>query len=337
MFNPATPDGRYPDVFMTGLERNQSPYSDTGSFAANWPGEDIAFHPRPSEALFTNAVPQFPPHSEPYVPAHVRSASVHSHSDVFPMDPMSQSPPITSAPYFGMEQQQPLPMYSPKDMAAPTPIVPVPLPTPPTSAALHGHDCTQFAFSTLNSLCSPPVAQPTASDFGGSGGLPTLETVLDNNKSAIDKVIVLLSCPCSSNPHFSTTIAFTIIKILSWYQSIAGMNQSPAESPIITQMETFSHKPAFGIPGADDEDKLRTQQILKELRRVEKLVDRFAERYCKTPNNNGIDTAVYGSLEHMLRTRVRDTFKITMKHAPDEVKRHVASKTQQRARQNTIP
>jgi len=346
---------------MTGFEGNQSPYSDTGSFAAsNWQGDDIPFH-SPLESPFKFNQPmvphQFPPTSDSYTPAHVRSTSVHSHPDMFrPMDTMPPSPPIPAPPFFGMEQQQPLPVYSPpKEIIVPTPAAPAPLPTPPTSATLQNHDCTQFAFSTLNSLCTPPTDQPSASDFGASGNLPTLQAVLQTNKSAIDKVFVLLGCPCSSNPHFSTTIAFTIIKILSWYQAVGGMNQPQTDSPIITQMETFTH-PSHShshshssitnqVDLESEDDTLRTNHILNELRRVEKLVGKFAERYCKSSTTNGIDGGVYGSLEHMLRTRVRDTLKITMRNAPEELRRRLTSTAcsksaapllVQRQRHNTI-
>jgi hypothetical protein len=164
--------------------------------------------------------------------------------------------------------------------------------------------------------------------------------VLSTNKAAVDKLFVLLGCPCSANPHFSTTIAFTITKILSWYQAVAGMNQASGGSPINTQMEAFTHTPAslgaFRLETEDD-DTLRTQPVLGELRKVEKLIDKFQERYCKAnPAETGIDGSVYTALESLLRTRVRDTFKITMKTAPAEVKRQVASRTQQRTRTSTI-
>jgi hypothetical protein len=242
--------------------------------------------------------------------------------------------------YGGMAEQQPLPIFSPEKLvASPPPMVQTPLPTPPASATMQNHDCTQFAFQTLNSLYSPPASQPSAGDFNGSSnGLPTLDTVLSTNKAAVDKLFVLLGCPCSSNPHFSTTIAFTITKILSWYQAVAGMSQ--ADSPVNTTMEAFTHTPIslgdFRLEG-EDEDTFRTQLVLGELRKVEKLIDKFQERYCKAnPAETGIDTGVYGALESLLRTRVRDTFKVTMRTAPEEVKRQVASRTQQRARTSTI-
>jgi len=132
------------------------------------------------------------------------------------------------------------------------------------------------------------------------------------------------------------------MKILSWYQAVAGMNQPRAESPVNTKMEAFTHTPIslgeFRLDG-EEEERIRTQLVLGELRKVEKLVDKFAERYCKSANasDNGIDGGIYGALESLLRTRVRDTCKVTMRNAPEEIKRQFAAKSQHRARTNTIP
>ncbi|PSN73024.1 Zn-II 2Cys6 regulatory protein [Corynespora cassiicola Philippines] len=340
-FGPATPEYHYQDAFMTNsFEGGHSPYSESGSFVGGWANDDQLMFQSPSEMF--PGVPQYPPPHSPYH-GHVRSTSVQSQPEMFaPMDGI-HSPPMQTPSYYGMSEQQPLPMFSPEKMASPPPMAQAPLPTPPTSATVQNHDCTQFAFQTLNSLYSPPASQPAASDFNGtSNGLPTLDSVLSTNKAAVDKLFVLLGCPCSENPHFSTTIAFTIVKILSWYQAVAGVNQPAGEAPINTQMEAFTHTPIslgdFRLEG-EDEDTFRTQLVLGELRKVEKLIDKFSERYCKTTNQaeTGIDGGVYGALETLLRTRVRDTFKVTMKSAPEEVKRSIASRTQQRARTNTIP
>jgi hypothetical protein len=106
-------------------------------------------------------------------------------------------------------------------------------------------------------------------------------------------------------------------------------------------MEAFTHTPIslgdFRLE-VEDEDTFRTQLVLGELRKVEKLIDKFSERYCKTANpvETGIEGGVYNALEQLLRTRVRDTFKVTMRTAPEDVKRQVASRSQNRVRFNTL-
>jgi hypothetical protein len=254
------------------------------------------------------------------------------------MDNGMISPPMASPLLFGLQDQQSLPMFEPETFTLSPPLVAAPAPSPALSAPVLDHDCTQFAFQILNSLYSPPSAQPSFDDFNGAAdGLPTLDAVLSANKAAVESLSALLGCPCSANPHFSTTIAFSITKILSWYQAIAGVAQDIV-SPINTRMEAFTHTPIllgdFKLE-VEDEETFRTQIILGELRKVEKLIDMFSECYCKT-SNGGIDCSVYTSLESLLRTRVRDTFKVTMRTAPVDIKRQVASRTQNRVRVNTL-
>lgn len=337
-FGPATPEFHYQDAFMAnGYDGSHSPaYSDTGSLVSGWSNDDQLMFGSPADMFAP--LPHFAPPHSPYA-GHVRATSLQSQPELFaPLDTL-QGPPLPSPQYFGMTE----PMFTQdKMMASPPPMVSAPLPTPPPSATVQSHDCTQFAFQTLNSLYAPPSTQPAAGDFNGnSNGLPTLDAVLSTNKAAVDKLYVLLGCPCSANPHFSTTIAFTITKILSWYQAIAGVNQPGADSPINTQMEAFTHTPIslgdFRLE-VEDEDTFRTQLVLGELRKVEKLIDKFSERYCKASNTaeTGIDGGVYGALEALLRTRVRDTFKVTMRTAPEDVKRQIASRSQNRTRVNTL-
>jgi hypothetical protein len=321
----------------SGFDGSQSPasYSEAGSLVSGWSNDDQLMFGSSAE-MFT-PIPQYPP-AAPSFHGHVRSTSLQSQPEMFaPMDSLN-SPPLASQPFFPL----PDPMFTQDKMLnSPPPMVPAPLPTPPTTANLPNHDCTQFAFQTLNSLYAPPSSQPSSNDFNGtSDGLPTLDAVLSTNKSAVDKLYVLLSCPCSANPHFSTTIAFTVTKILSWYQAIAGVN-GQEDGMINTQMEAFTHTPIqlgdFRLE-VEDEDTFRTQLILGELRKVEKLIDQFSERYGKTANpaETGIEGGVYTALEQLLRTRVRDTFKVTMRTAPEDVKRQVASRSQNRARFNTL-
>jgi hypothetical protein len=233
-------------------------------------------------------------------------------------------------------------MFTPQDkiMESPSPTVSGPLPTPPAPDTQQNHDCTRFAFQILNSLYAPADSQRSTSDLNGAlGSLPTLDSVLSTNKAALDKLHILLDCACSANPHFSTTIAFTIIKILSWYQAVAGMNQKAQNSPFQTQMEAFTYTPiSLGTFRPEHDKTFRTNVILSELRRVEKLIDRFAKRYCKTANpaEIGIEGNVYGALETLLRTRVRDTFKITMRTAPENIKRQLAASGHSRARVHTL-
>ena len=336
-FGPATPEYHFQDAYMpNAFDGNQSPFSETHSFINGWSNDDHLMFTSPSDMLTS-----LPPFSASSYVSHHRTSSMHSQPEMFaPMEGLNS--PLASPTFFGMSEQQSLPIFNHDKMTvSPPTMTQSPLPTPPASATTSSHDCTQFAFQTLNSLYSPPASQPAAGDFNGSSnGLPTLDAVLSTNKSAVDKLFVLLGCQCSSNPHFSTTIAFTIVKILSWYQAITGANLPENDSPI-TPMEAFSRSPASlsdFSPMSECDDSYRAQLVLAELRRVEKLIDKFSERYTKNANliETGIEGGVYGALESLLRTRVRDTFKVTMRNAPEDVKRQVASRSHNRSRTHTL-
>lgn len=339
-FGPATPDFHFQDAYMsTHFDGSQSPvYSETGSYVNGWSSDEQMMFGNPAD-MFTPLPSYIPDHT--HHSAHVRSTSIHSQPEMYtPLDPFSSSA-VSGNQFFSM----PEPFFGQQDkiLLSPQPVDPAPLPTPPISATtVPNHDCTQYAFQTLNSLYAPPDSQPFVGDFDGSSeGLPTLDAVLSTNKAAVDKLYILLACPCSANPHFSTTIAFTIVKILSWYQAIAGANDLSETTPTVTRMEAFTHTPvSLGQFPLEPEDELafRFKIVLSELRKVEKLIDKFSERYCKSSISaeTGIDGGVYGALEALLRTRVRDTFKVTMHSAPEDVKRQVASRTQNRVRVNTL-
>jgi|SRR5690242_1223396 len=330
---PSTPSFQFQDAFTNNFSGNQSPpYSE-----ASWSNEEpIAFSAPMDMAM---SMPQFAPLSPYNGAGHARSTSLRSQPDFLgPMDNGLISPPIASPLLFGLHDQQSLPMFEPETFTLSPPLMAAPQPDQVAPAPVQSHDCTKFAFQILNSLYSPPSSQPAFTDFNGAAdGLPTLDAVLSANKAAVESISALLGCPCSANPHFSTTIAFSITKILSWYQAIAGIAQDIV-SPINTRMEAFTHTPIllgdFKLE-AEDEETFRTQIILGELRKVEKLIDMFSACYCSASSDD-IDLGVYTSLESLLRTRVRDTFKVTMRTAPIDVKRQVASRTQNRTRVNTL-
>ncbi|KAF1930782.1 Zn-II 2Cys6 regulatory protein [Didymella exigua CBS 183.55] len=330
---PATPNFQFQGPLTNNFDGNQSPpYSE-----ASWSNEEtMAFQTSRDMML---PMTQFAPLSPYNGIGHVRSASLQSQPDYLaPMDNGMISPPVASPLLFGLQDQQSLPIFEPETFTLSPPLMAAPQPSPASAAPVPSHDCTQFAFQILNSLYSPPSSQPTFEDFnGGADGLPTLDSVLSASKAAVESLPALLGCPCSANPHFSTTIAFSITKILSWYQAIAGVVQDIV-SPINTRMEAFTHTPIllgdFKLE-IEDEETFRTQIILGELRKVEKLIDMFSECYCKASSESA-ESGVYTSLESLLRTRVRDTFKVTMRTAPLDVKRQVASRTQSRTCVNTL-
>ncbi|KAI4917458.1 hypothetical protein J4E85_009977 [Alternaria conjuncta] len=338
-FGPRTPEYHYQDAFIG--DTFSSSHSSVGSEGANsrvnaWPNDEQMLYTNNTEMFAP--VPQYPPPATAFHGhVHVRSTSVSSQPDMVASLGRTQTPAAISHQFQGMPvshdtQQE-------KIMASPPPMASAPLPTPPDSNIFLRHDCTQFAFQILCSLYMPPENQPTAGDFSSLDGLPSSGSVLPTNVAAVDNLYTLLSCDCSSNPHFSATVNLAIMKILSWYQAMAGGDQQGDSYPIETYMKTLPYQQNLrGALDSEQEQVYQTNLILAELCRIEKLVDKFSERYCNAANTaeTGIDCAVYVAMEASLRTRVRDTFKITMSVAPENVKRQMASRTQSRLRVNTV-
>ncbi|KAF2856086.1 Zn-II 2Cys6 regulatory protein [Plenodomus tracheiphilus IPT5] len=341
-FCPATPEFHYPDVFMaSGFNGGQSPdYSDS-SLVNSWSSEEHVMLGAPTD-MFTPMPPFLTP--QPPFGGHARSDSVQSQSDMFSPPEIFQSPPIGPDHFVGMHDSvlshQNKMMTSPSPMACaplPTPPPPPPPPPPHTFVSTARHDCTQRAFQTLHSLYVPSDV-----DSGGQAdGSPTWNDILLITQSAVDSIHNLLECSCSTNPHFSSTMTLSICKILASYQAIARVDDRGNTHTGSTRSESYSRTSnPLGISNAsaDDDLNLRTTTVLSELRRVEKLVDRFSERYCKNDNSGetGIESGLHYALEAQLRTRVRDTFKVIMRTAPEEVKRQMAFHSQNRARVHTM-
>lgn len=333
-FGPSTPEFQYQDAFVgNNFSGSRSPACSEGtvSLVGAWSNDEQIMFGNPAD-MFVQ-MPHYLPQQTP-VHGHIRSTSTQSQPELYAsLD--SQHPSPDSRPQLLDMQQN---MYLPQEKTAdsPSPMLSAPLPTPPASSSLPTHDCTLSAFQTLNSLYAPSGALTP-------GGSPTLECILSTNKAAVDTLYALLNCDCTSTPHFSSTINLAIMKILSWHQAIARAHDPRGLfSPHLdTHTEVYTapppappshHASPDTTTSSDTECARRTNLVLSELCRIEKLIDRFAERYCQymTGGSNAAakpDSAsgVHLAMEASLRTRVRDTFRVTMAVAPESVKRRLAA------------
>lgn len=338
-FGPSTPEFNYHDGFVTNaFSGSRSPACSEGavSLVSAWPNDEHMMYGNQRDVFVP--VPQ--QISQQQTPVHGNARST-SQSEIYPTLDTQHPSPNTSQQFLGMEHN----MFAPqdKDLDSSSPML-APLPTPPASASLSGHDCTLSAFQTLNNLYAPPALQASTGNFTSTtDGSTSLESILSTNKAAVDNLYALLNCGCTSNPHFSATISLAITKVLSWFQAIARAHDHYRSllPSLETQMEVFTQP---RTSDTEPECAHRTNLVLAELCRIEKLIDKFAERYCRHgstcsgPAELDIKSSVYLSMEASLRTRVRDTFRITMAVAPESVKRRMASSrtTHSRVRVNTV-
>lgn len=162
------------------------------------------------------------------------------------------------------------------------------------------HCCSALAYSTLESLriIGLDSAQPWRSVETKS-----LDSVLSTTKLAVQSVLQLLDCPCSADPHLSMLYSSITWKILTWYQMAAGVKAAAAplgaapslsgssrtsssvySSPLATpgsEQCTFSVQMqplTFGVYQFDEaeQERLRRQVVLKELKKCGQLVDALA-------------------------------------------------------------
>jgi hypothetical protein len=159
------------------------------------------------------------------------------------------------------------------------------------------HCCSSLAYSTLESL---RIIGPDSTQGWPNVEFKSLDSVLSTTKLAVQSVLQLLSCPCSSDPHLSMLYSSIASKILNWYQIAAGVNPAAAplgaapglcsgsspsssvySSPLSTpglEQSTFSIQMQplkFGLYQFDeaDQERLRRQVVLKELKKCGQLVD----------------------------------------------------------------
>ncbi|KAF1926200.1 uncharacterized protein M421DRAFT_422875 [Didymella exigua CBS 183.55] len=164
------------------------------------------------------------------------------------------------------------------------------------------HCCSALAQSTLESL---HITGPDRSQPWPNVEIKSLDSVLSTTRLAVQSVLQLLSCQCSSDPHLSMLYASITGKILSWYQMAAGVDPGAApqgsapsvssatwssvcssvcSSPLLTpgpehsrfsvQMQPLK----FGLYEFDaaEQERLRRQVVLKELKKCGQLVEALA-------------------------------------------------------------
>lgn len=165
------------------------------------------------------------------------------------------------------------------------------------------HCCYTLAYSTLESL---RIIGTDATQVYPSVELKSMDSVLSITRLAVQSVLQLLSCPCSSDPHLAMLYSSITSKLLTWYQIAAGVNVTASSSNIPPSLSSASTSPAssvfssplttpalekeamtfnialqplqFGMYQFDEAEqaRLRRQVVLRELKKCGQLVDALA-------------------------------------------------------------
>ncbi|KAF4990519.1 hypothetical protein FGRMN_8419 [Fusarium graminum] len=151
----------------------------------------------------------------------------------------------------------------------------------------HFHDCEIMALDVLRSLHFHPDADQTtkmgeyqqgSSQFQASSkqgfSTPGIDTVLSANKAALANIIPLLECSCARNPHMAILYSAILSKVIFRYgDSMTACRHVDLEPrPVKFQLGTLD---------LDEEDQATLQRIvlLRELRKVEKIMGMFDSIY----------------------------------------------------------
>ena len=152
------------------------------------------------------------------------------------------------------------------------------------------HCCYTLAYSTLESLDMLGTdAYPVLTQESFASGISTA-------RLAVDSVLQLIRCPCSSQPHLAMLYSSIMSKILTWYKMAGGINgacppNSSATSSSSLRFDSVYHAP-FSSPliGAgsngdmnytlqryeldeSERQRQRRQMVLYELRNCRQLIE----------------------------------------------------------------
>ena len=135
------------------------------------------------------------------------------------------------------------------------------------------------------------------------------DKILAANKSAVNTITTLLSCPCTRDSTSIMTLAVALTKIMSLYQSIGrssflafAANSNP-DAHAASLLPTPITLGAYQVDRAEEE-QIKLQVVLNDLRKVDSIMAKFQKRFCVGPVRH--ETRVYGELVTFLRRRLRD-------------------------------
>lgn len=173
------------------------------------------------------------------------------------------------------------------------------------------HDCTTLASSTIQLLYldSSTCGASTSPHGNSSQPISSIDQVLISNKAAIENVCSLLACPCSLSPQYALTIALIIHNILVCYEAIIRATTSVRpESGNMLWSDNLRATPitvgAYKID-AEDDQRMRIQLVVNELRKVRALVEKYGERYCSSKEEEALNSGIYSALNIFLQTKLK--------------------------------
>lgn len=176
------------------------------------------------------------------------------------------------------------------------------------------HDCMSLGITALQNLYG--VAELARSSLSA-------DRVLDRNRKAIDAISQLVDCECAADPELALLLSLIISKVLRTYRTVtAQRSASCSSSSSVSEgsqdfgLHTGETDAAFTLGSyrldEEDEESIKMQLILRQLKRMGSLVDRFVHVYSRQ--------RLHGSeISGALTTFVRGEFKASLKESSDRL------------------
>lgn len=171
------------------------------------------------------------------------------------------------------------------------------------------YDCTQLAFSTLDSLNLDGQTCSGSGTPNSSSPEPvnaSFDKILIINKSAVENAHQLISCHCALSQQSILILSLIIDKVLALYQTIIRQLSPSSDA----SAERFVSETPITIGAykmdAKDEQRMRIQFVSNELRKAATLVEKYADRYCGLSCQEREEKGIYTALTGRLRRRLKE-------------------------------
>jgi Aflatoxin regulatory protein len=156
--------------------------------------------------------------------------------------------------------------------------------------------CLTMALEILTQLFpNAPTACSLSGNQIGSCKVPTIESVISENKQIIEAINNMLDCHCSQDEYLLAIISLIVFKVMAWYAAAAGdksladngMSWTNSFVALSDRQRTNSfgeqvlHLPTtignYCVDG-NDRSRMAAQLVLSELHRVQRLVNLLSKR-----------------------------------------------------------
>lgn len=144
-------------------------------------------------------------------------------------------------------------------------------------------------FPNAPTACTMPGNQPATCK------VPTMDSVISENKRIIEAISKLLDCPCSQDEYLLAIVSLVVFKIMAWYSAAAG--DRSLMDPGMSGNNPFVARPEQPGPSSygehvlqvpttignycvdgNDRSRMAAQLVLSELHRVQRLVNSLSKR-----------------------------------------------------------